>query len=360
MGYDFKLRMITLHLDCRRLNDPMSALEEYSTLLAQAADTVYAEIQLPVWSRRIVLDYCDKDTAMDIIENYTLDETLVSLGNYEAQAIDADFLDRLTEEGFFAAILLKKGSWEEARHVSRLIHALTESDPSKATRIGVNVLGTRIDTPYFPLAATKEHLRATAGLLYPNYLLGEYRRDEMDGLIRGIEEAARKAEEGLKIAANILKVESAGVDLSVSPWMEESSLGLIEYVAGVRLPEAGFAHGLALVNKAVGMVASNMETVGFNEVQLPVAEDAKLKARVSELETTARDLARLSGVCLAGLDLAVVPANIDYVAGILLETRGYSLAKGRPLGVRIIPVEDVEPGDKVYLDKFGETPVMKP
>jgi len=129
--------------------------------------------------------------------------------------------------------------------------------------------------------------------------------------------------------------------------------------SGVRLPEPGIALGIALVNKAVNEASQSLRIVtGFNEVQLPVAEDLKLKARVSELETNARDLARLSGVCLAGVDLVVVPADIDGVAGLLLEVRGYSISKRKPLGVRIIPVDDVEVGDKVYLEKFGETPVI--
>lgn len=360
MTGEYKIRMLTLHLDCRRLDDPVEALEEYSGLLAEASDKVYLETGSSVWTRRIVLDYCDRSTSLGIVEGYQPEDTLVSLGAYDARELDAGLLDRISEEGFFASILLHEGSWEEARHVSRIIHRLAEADPSRATRVGVNVLGERINTPYFPLASTVKHGTLTAGLLYPNYLLDSYRREGYRGLVEAAREVASTAWDALEAAAETVGAEPLGVDLSVSPWMEESSLGLVEYVAGVRLPEAGFAHGLAVVNRAVAEAASGLKAVGFNEVQLPVAEDAKLKARVSELEATARDLARLSGVCLAGLDLAVVPASIDYVAGLILETRGYALSKGKTLGVRIVPVEDVEPGDKVYLDKFGETPVMKP
>ena len=54
----------------------------------------------------------------------------------------------------------------------------------------------------------------------------------------------------------------------------------------------------------------------------------------------------------------MVPASPRGVAGLILDVAACSRAKGKPLGVRVIPVEDVEPGDKVWLDKFGETPVI--
>ena len=160
-------------------------------------------------------------------------------------------------------------------------------------------------------------------------------------------------------ASRRLGVKPLGVDLSVAPWMEESSLGLVEYVAGVRMPEPGFLQGIYIVNRALHDASRVLgKTVGFNEVQLPVAEDLKLKARVSELDTTARDLARFSCLCLAGLDLVVIPASRDGVAGLILDVGACSRAKDKPLGVRVIPLEDVEPGDKVWLGKFGDAPVM--
>ena len=358
MEKTYRIRMITLHLDCRRLDDPIDALEEASSTVTEMRDFIVQQYSRDVWTKRIVLDYCTSEQANDVIETYTADrEELISLGNYISQDIDLDFLDRLTEEGYFASLLLK-GDWQEARKVSDLIHKLAEKDPSKATHIGINTLGERVNTPYFPLASTRTHMGVSVGLLYPNYLTNAYRRGVYRELVNSIKIAAEEAWKILRESSKGTNMKPLGVDLSVSPWMEESTLGLVEYIAGVRLPEPGIAYGISLVNRALLEASRTMPTIGFNEVQLPIAEDLKMKARVSELNTTARDLARLSGVCLAGLDLAVVPADVDRVAGLLLEVRGYSLTKNKPLGVRIIPVEDVEPGDKVYLEKFGETPVI--
>jgi len=358
---EYRVRMITLHLDCSRLEEPEEAVPDYETMLLEARDTAAASTGVPVETVRITLDNCPTARVPEIVDSLTgrVEEALVSLGNHPAGAPGVEeALLRVAEEGFFASLLLGEG-WEQARAASRLIHRLADKDPSLATRIGVNVLGEPILTPYYPLSSSPVHMAVTTALTYPNYLARAYAAGGVEGLVNAVVEAAGTALQGLDEAARTLGAEPAGVDLSVAPWMEETSLGLVELVAGVRLPEPGIAYGIGLVNKALSTAAGRVgRTVGFNEVQLPVAEDLKMKARVSELETRARDLARLAGVCLAGLDLAVVPASVDQVAGLLLELRAYAGAKGRVLGARIIPVEDVSPGDRVYLEKFGETPVI--
>jgi uncharacterized protein (UPF0210 family) len=66
----------------------------------------------------------------------------------------------------------------------------------------------------------------------------------------------------------------------------------------------------------------------------------------------------LTGACVAGLDMVAVPADTQGVAGLILDVASYSRAKGRTQGVRVIPVEGAEPGDKVDLGRFGEAPVI--
>ncbi len=56
--------------------------------------------------------------------------------------------------------------------------------------------------------------------------------------------------------------------------------------------------------------------------------------------------------------MAVVPYDKGLIAGLILEVSAYAETKGRPLGVRLIPLQGVEPGDKIDLDRFGETPVI--
>ncbi len=353
----YNVRMLTLHLDCRRIDDPVDAVDDSASRLLEARDQASSSTSVEIETVRVTLDWCSIDQGFDVVESRPAGEVLVSIGNYRVNDEALELVSRAVEEGYFAALLMQP-SWEEARTISKLLHDLAEKEPSYPTRLGVNVYGERIHTPFYPLSSSLRHGVLSTALTYPNYLLDAYSRWGYRGLLEAVESAGRTALRVLEEASAAAGYEPSGVDLSVAPWMRETSLGLVEYVAGVRLPEPGFAYGLYLVNKALREAAESLDTVGFNEVQLPVAEDLKMKARVSELETTARDLARLTGVCLAGLDLAVVPAGVDAVAGLLLELAGYAHSRGKVLGARIIPVSDVEPGDKVYLDKFGETPVM--
>ncbi len=359
----FKIRMLTLHAGDAR-DDTRALVEDLYTVLAEARDLVVGETGIQVETVRITLPDPASGTEalarVKALEDLEGDDLIVSIGNIPSIM---DSLEEVAVEtaraGLFTAILLQEPTWQEARKISSLLHRLADEEPSLGAHIGVNTLGTPLLTPYYPLSHSPRGKRLlTTALTYPNYLADAYMKKGLEGIEEAVRKAGYTALKSLDLASSLVKAEPAGVDLSVAPWMQDTSLGLVELVAGVRMPQPGFSIGLALVNQVLAKVAREIMTVGFNEVQLPVAEDLKMKARVSEGDTTALDLARLTGVCLAGLDLAVTPASIDGVAGLILEVAAYSRTKSRPLGVRLIPVDGVEPGDKVYLDKFGETPVI--
>ncbi len=271
-----------------------------------------------------------------------------------------EVIENIASNGLFASILLEGLEWGEALRVSEVIHGIAELDHNYAVNVGVNLLGKPLVTPYFPLSYSPGNANLVSiAMTYPNYLAESYKKGGYKGLVAAIIDAGRVAEEIAMEASKRLNFRYAGVDLSVAPWMEESTLGLTELIAGVRMPQPGFSLGIYTVNKALENAGLKLKsTTGFNEVQLPIAEDLKLKARASEGDLRARDLARLSGVCLAGLDLAVIPADVKGVAGLILETGAYARSRNKVLGLRVIPVEGVEPGDKVYLERFGETPVV--
>ncbi len=285
----------------------------------------------------------------------------VSVGGIRASSRMVELVVReAAEAGVFIHVILDAKDWATARIIAEAMNALAESEPVKAARLGVNALGEPVVTPYYPLSSSPgDRELVTAAVTYPNLLAAAYRT----GGLRAVEDAAARVGvetlSAVEDVASRLGAEVGGVDLSVAPWMRETSLGLAELVAGTRIPQPGFALGVAEVNRAVRKAAARVKSTGFNELQLPVAEDLKLKLRAAEGVLRASDLARLSGVCLAGLDMAVVPYDRDAVAGLILEVAAYARASGKPLGVRLIPLQDVEPGDKVDLGRFGETPVIR-
>ncbi|MEN2999492.1 MAG: DUF711 family protein [Acidilobaceae archaeon] len=351
MGFSYAIRALVYHAPAGWEEE----LEEVAARLAEARERVEREIGVKVWSLRITLPQAFERRE----EVGEIGEVLISLGNLPASHPRLEELVApAAREGFYAGILLDEVSWSTAIRVSQLIHRLSEESPDLATKVGVNALGEPLLTPYYPLSHSPGERGVSAALLYPNYLKERYQEGGLQAMRIAVSEAGKVARSALDIAAELLNARTLGVDLSVSPWMEESSLGLVEAIAGARLPRPGFAMGVRAVNEVLEEVAKEMSAIGFNEVQLPLGEDSRLKARASEGEVTARDLLRLSGVSLAGLDMAVVPANVNEVAGLLLDATAYARAKRKVVGVRIIPVEEVEPGDGVLLSRFGEVPVI--
>jgi len=363
----YEVRTLTIHYGKPLPNDidyAKKELEKFFSNFSDAVDEYKSNYNIKPTYLRIAfpnppfLD--DLDGFLKELE-YFSEKYAINLGQIDSNYNKLnEAIKSIAANKMYSSIMMEGNSWDEALSISRSLHELVSNNPEFGANIGVNTFNEKyFITPYYPLAsAIPGKIMISAALTYPNYLKDSFAKNGYEGMISSVIEAGKLAQDMALYIANKLNIEYAGVDLSVSPWMEESSLGLIELVSGVRLPKPGFAYGLKKVNEALNRASKFLKTVGFNEVMLPIAEDSKLKARASEGDLTARHLAMLSGVCLAGLDLAVVPYDINGVAGLLLDVSAYSKTKAKALGVRIIPVESVEPGDKVDLGRFGETPVI--
>ncbi|MEB3691215.1 MAG: DUF711 family protein [Caldisphaeraceae archaeon] len=358
----YSIRALTVHYGKPRKESSFKEeVESFLYKLQEAVDNYKSVHNIRPGTLRIAFPSFPSDYEGLLREFEDLaDDFLINLGQMKLNAGLGDALRDVASSSMFSSILLSESTWDAAVKISKALHSLVAEDPSYGANVGVNTFNYNyFITPYFPLAsAIPGEVGISVCLTYPNYLSGSYLKNGYEGLVASIREAGEKALEMGEFVSKELGVKYYGVDLSVSPWMEESSLGLIEAVSGVRLTRPGFASGLKRVNDAVLEASNGIKTTGFNEVMLPIAEDSRLKARASEGEVSARYLAMLSGACLAGLDLAVVPSDVDGVAGLILDVSAYSKTKKRVLGVRIIPVDGVEPGDKVDLGRFGFTPVI--
>ncbi|MEB3780041.1 MAG: DUF711 family protein [Desulfurococcales archaeon] len=364
----YSIRAVVLHLSNSVFKgNVVELIDDKISRLLELRDELSSGFDLDIGMVRITLPDTKPGEGSDLAVKLgkiagEYSNAIISIGGISSRDPRLEeVIESVVSNGLFASIMLEELNWDEAVKVSEIIHNISGLDHNYPVNIGVNLLGKHIVTPYFPLSSSPGHSDlVTVALTYPNYLTEGYRRGGYRGLVDAVTKAGGMAEKIALEASSRLNAEYGGVDLSVAPWMSESTLGLVEQVAGTRMPQPGFSWGIYLVNRALKDAGSNLRlTTGFNEVQLPIAEDLKLKARASEGDLRARDLARFAGVCLAGLDLAVVPADVNGVAGLILETGAYARSKDRVLGLRIIPVEGVEPGDKVYLDRFGETPVIE-
>ncbi|MEM3892855.1 MAG: DUF711 family protein [Thermofilum sp.] len=215
-------------------------------------------------------------------------------------------------------------------------------------------------TAYFP-ATTSEGEGFTLSLLYPNHVAEELERGKsLPEALRSVAlEAYRLAHEAREAAGSSLKL--LGIDLSLSPWERESVAALLEKLLGLPLFSPGTQGVLHLVNTALSSTASTLEAVGFNEVMLPLAEDARLKELAAVGQLRLRDLVAATFTCVAGLDMVPIPSTAEdsILKGLMRDLAAAHAVKNRKLGMRLILV-DAEPGEEVDLGMFGKTPVLDP
>ncbi len=229
--------------------------------------------------------------------------------------------------------------------------------PDRAARFAVTVPG-HVETAYFPAGASLGSTTGlSASLLYPRLLEGRNLYAAFDDLA----DAAAALEDALMKTADRLGLEYRGIDLSLSPWMDESAARVVEEAAGgACICEPAAAAAVAEIEELIEDTCLDIECTGFNQVMLPPAEDNVLKERAAQGALDASLLLSLSHSCVAGLDMAVLPRTQwgreeAHAAVAVLAVA--SRHKSKPLGLRVIAV-DKQPGDRVELPRFGETPVI--
>ncbi|NPA98098.1 MAG: DUF711 family protein [Crenarchaeota archaeon] len=272
---------------------------------------------------------------------------LVSVGGLEIMAASPKLVADLAEKGYYVPLHgLTRSPLEASRTASRIVHEASSRDPVLATRVGVAIHNEPIRTPYFP-DSTSYAMGWSFGLGYLyNDLMEKHIRKELR-----FEDFVDMLERPLSLVRSMGYTVFA--DLSLSPWMNDSTAKLIMSISKTGLFEPGFLSAIRFVNKIISELAAHIAWVtGFNEVMLPYAEDKVLIDAGCQGRIRAQDFLLGSTVCMAGPDMLVVPADRDQLANFILDTYTVWLTKKRPMGIRVIPVNG-SPGSKVRLGKFG-------
>lgn len=365
-----KIRALTLYLNPKSW-DPMDIAEYVSSKVCRICTFLdNVEWKKDLWSLRISIP--PPPEKIDIVKlaetvydsSFRSGVSLVSGFTIKSNSIDCNVIERLLQSGVYVCI--DASLQQSFKRIAEALIKISQKNPVLLSRVAVK-LGNSKDflTPYFPLSVNVKSREGLAvALLYSTDLLEAYRINGIKGLIyKACELMIRSEAYGLEISSK-LGVDFYGVDYSISPWMEDSSARLVEDVSGVPIPEPGSISAVAMLNKAVYDAAfkANVKSTGFCELMLPVAEDNVLKQRALEGRVRLRDLIALSTVCVAGVDMAVIPAegSLKIIEGLLEDMFKIAELKGRTVGVRLIPCHHVKPGESVNLGLFGEVPVIPP
>lgn len=218
--------------------------------------------------------------------------------------------------------------------------------------------GGPILTPYFPSASAGKDIMVTASMLYVDDLLNAIKSGK--SISEVISNCSRHVSNFIAEISNYLRINLIGLDASISPWMDESVVDLIECFGGVRFGDIGTLNSIYWINELiVDVVSKGNFFTGYNELMLPYAEDSKLMLLGGEGLISAYDLLHLSSVCVAGFDMAVLP-RMDEKSLNMFFMDAYSIlkAKGKPCGFRVILSDNVY-GDIVDLGFIGRAPVIK-
>ena len=165
--------------------------------------------------------------------------------------------------------------------------------------------------------------------------------------------------------AQQLGVEFGIVDLSLAPTPKiGDSVGEILQALGIEAIGApGSTAAVALLNDAVkkgGLFASS-SVGGLSGAFIPVSEDHALSEAVAQGHLSIEKLEAMTSVCSVGLDMVVVPGDIDEetLAAIILDEMAIGVVNHKTTAVRIIPAPGKKAGDKaVFGGLFGEAYVL--
>ncbi len=324
------------------------SLNEYLTWV----DNITSDFPYKPWTVRLVLppipsNYPFKKwrTIIEYIaENINLNTPLIhGLTMYLGDKRLKEFLDILKDyKNLFANFLYV----EEYHDDLDLIYSF--EDPDIYTRIAFT-FGQAIETPYFPATTNKNNIFGFALAL--RYI------DLMDIYLNGDKKKLVSYLDDLEMKLSVYGSLYLGIDLSLSPWMDESVAKLIEDRLNVKVGQPGSYHAISKLNNIIMQLIRGVgiKTIGFNEVMLPVGEDNRLMELAKDGQLKLIDLIGLTNVCVAGLDMVVIPDTTDLIKVIAKDLYSISVARKKSLGMRLIPTSE----DEVYIARFGTIPKIR-
>lgn len=346
------IRCLTLHV--KSLGSDRNHLRDVIHSKVDSVKELTRDLGLNIWSFRIALPPMPSSEAqLKLTESLCRSDILLASYHVDANAVSAEDIASVLTSCSQCYVTIRVS---DASHISRVVELYSKLIKSLAlddfTRIGISIPD-YVETPYFPLATAYSD-GFTIALRYVD-LFKEYLNGRKEKLIGFIGHVCSS----VKLLSEKIGLKFLGIDYSLSPWESESVVELVEVLSNVRFAYPGSGWAVKELNRLINVISAEVgiNTVGFNEVMLPVAEDDLLKERVAENYVTLRDLTYLSSYCLVGVDMVAVKEDLNIIKGVIKDVFTSSLIKGRTVGVRLIPVGLPE-RSYVNLKRFGKVPII--
>ena len=359
-------------------SDPREAKSHLRNLPREAGGLgeVAKHITPKIWTKRLVLPRLDatdsrslrelSTSIKDILPDLGVNYVALPLGEVNLEEVADELSTTLAEDSplFFSVKLSRLGEslpQHRASSAARLLKRIAEKGgPMSCVKFAFSC-GDQPETPYFPDTLSSRSSRRSFSLSL------RYVKDVQDIIEREPDSAEREVSSLLaKVNGEALEASSRssldyiGMDCSLSPWMDESAASLVEVVLGHEFHSPGTHDAVFQLNRLIESASKGVRACGFNEVMLPVAEDSRLKELALDGRVTTSSLVSLVSVCVAGLDMVVLPLSTDLreLAGILLDISSIVNSKRRAAGIRLV-LADAKPFDEISMGQFGKVPIMR-
>jgi uncharacterized protein (UPF0210 family) len=166
--------------------------------------------------------------------------------------------------------------------------------------------------------------------------------------------------------ASLMNIEFGSVDLSLAPAPapRESIANILEAIGVEKTGVPGSIAALMLLVDSVkkGGLAAVTKAGGLSGTFIPVTEDLGMVEAVSRGTLSIPTILAMTAVSATGLDMVPVPGDTpaDVISSIILDQAAIGVVTGKSVGVRIIPVPNSKPGDRVdFGGLFGSGVVME-
>lgn len=352
------IRALTVHIAPRNWS-PHDIIGNAIELMTKVRDCVKS-CGLDVWTLRAVLppiptgldrEWCQRFARMLI----NIDDVFIAAFPLECESPCTDIVMDLlgSAHNIYGSIRCDSDTCL-LRAVDKTFRRFVE--PDVYTRFAITV-GTWIESPYFPATANVSVATGiSASLRYVDLVERALLYGDAERLMEFVESSIRK----LRSVALCSGLPFRGIDLSLSPWMNESIGRLVEKLISSKIGSPGTINAIHSLNVFIKAIARKLKlnVIGFNEVMLSVAEDTILNERVKEGYVRLRDLVHYSLFCAPGLDMVAISRSVD-LDRLAIDVFTVYRYKMRTVTIRIIPV-DAEPGTQIQLKNIGTTYVSLP
>jgi uncharacterized protein len=248
--------------------------------------------------------------------------------------------------------------WKTIRRTSELVRYVSQHSPHGQGNF--NFTASAMVKPYGPFFPGSYHTgtgkQFSIGFEGANVVLDVFTKDKgnVEAAITDLTAALSKHTAVAESIGKKIATETgwtyAGVDPTPAPLADVSIGAAIEAFTGAKFGSSGTMTAARIITTAVKAVPQKQ--VGYSGLMVPVMEDKLLSQRWAESTYTIDSVLAYSAVCGTGLDTIPLPGDVslEQMERIFSDVASLATKWNKPLGARLLPVQNKNPGDKTEFE----------